>query len=246
MNAERRSHRVRRIPRLGVVTLIWGASLGAFGCAQSPPMVAANAHVDAKSPPDDGGASRGSAGGLQHAQALEALRSYPVATQQSADGRVRLGLVAGGQWRRVTFWGFDAYAGFRFGQDHHAVAGVMTIEPLKGEGDRACIAAFDEWSKPYAEAFSLRMSGITESAVRIGDMPAVSRRLYAIADSPIGTVDYYSAYAVARRSEDVCVVIGLAVPVREAGERAKWALDRLADEAFRTAYVDASLGRAKP
>lgn len=209
-------------------------------------MVAPNAHVDAKSPPDDGGASRGSAGGLQHAQALEALRHYPTATQQSADGRVRIGLAAGSQWRRVTFWGFDAYAGFRFGQDHHGVAGVMTIEPLKGEGDRACIAAFDEWSKPYVEAFSLRMSGVTESAIRIGDMPAVARRLYAVGESPIGTVDYYSAYAVARRSEDVCVIIGLAVPVREAGERAKWALDRLADEAFRTAYVDASLGRAKP
>ena len=242
MNAERRSSVRQRIPSLGVVTLICGV----LGCQQTPPMVAPNAPVDAKSPPDDGGASRGSAGGLQHAQALEALRHYPVATQQSADGRVRLGLVAGSQWRRVTFWGFDAYAGFRFGQDHHAVVGVMTIDPLKGEGDRACIAAFDEWSKPYVEAFSLRMTGVTESAVRIGDMPAVARRLYAVGESPIGTVDYYSAYAVARRSEDVCVVIGLAVPVREAGERAKWALDRLADEAFRTAFVDASLGRPKP
>ena len=246
MNAERRVDQVQRIPQRALVTLIWGACSVSVGCRTAPPMVAPNAHVDAKAPPDDGGSSRGSAGGMQHAQALEALRLYPVATQQSADGRVRIGLVAGSQWRRVTFWGFDAYAGFRFGQDHHAVVGVTTIEPLKGEGDRACIAAFDEWSKPYVEAFSLRMSGITESAVRIGDMPAVSRRLYAVGDSPIGTVDYYSAYAVARRSEEVCVVVGLAVPVREAGERAKWALERRADEAFRSVYVDASLGRAKP
>jgi phosphoglucomutase/phosphomannomutase len=46
----------------------------ALGCHQEPPMVAANVHVDAKAPPDDGGSSRGSAGGLQHAQALESLR----------------------------------------------------------------------------------------------------------------------------------------------------------------------------
>jgi hypothetical protein len=216
------------------------------GCKTAPPMVAENVPVDAKAPPDDGGSSRGSAGGMQHAEALEALRTFPTGTVQSADGLVRVALPAGARWRRVTFWGFDAYAGFRFGQDHHAVAGAMLLEPLKGEGERACIAAFDEWSKPYVEAFSLKMTGVVEAPLEVGGVPAVTRRLYAVGESPIGTVDYYSAYAVTRRSDDVCVVLGLAVPVREAGLRAKRALDHLADEAFRTLFVDAAVGRKKP
>jgi hypothetical protein len=222
------------------------AALAAVGCKTAPPMVAENVSVDAKAPPDDGGSSRGSTGGMQHAQALEALRAFPSATVQSADGLVRVALPAGALWRRVTFWGFDAYAGFRFGQDHHAVAGVMTLEPLKGEGDRACIAAFDEWAKPYVEAFSLKMSGVVEAPIVVGGVPSVARRVYAIGESPIGTVDYYSAYAVTRRSDDVCVVLGVAVPVREAGLRAKRALDHVADEAFRTLFVDAAVGRKKP
>jgi hypothetical protein len=222
------------------------AALAALGCKTDPPMVAENVPVDAKAPPDDGGSSRGSAGGMQHAQALEALRTFPSGTVQSADGLVRMALPGGARWRRVTFWGFDAYAGFRFGQDHHGVVGVMTLEPLKGEGDRACLAAFDEWSKPYAEAFSLKMTGVTEEPLTIGGVPSFARRLYAVGESPIGAVDYYSAYAVTRRSDDVCVVLGVAVPVREAGLRAKRALDHLADEAFRTLFVDAGVGRKKP
>jgi hypothetical protein len=218
----------------------------ALGCHQEPPMVAANVHVDAKAPPDDGGSSRGSAGGLQHAQALEALIQLPRGTVASADGKVRLSLPAGAHWRRVTFWGFDAYTGFRFGQDHHAVTGVALIEPLKGEGDRACIAAFDEWAKPYIEAFSLKLTGSSESVITLGGRPAFARRVYALGESPIGTVDYYSAYAVTRTADDVCAILGLAVPVREAGDRAKRALDRLADEAFRAAVLDGSIARPKP
>ena len=227
-------------------SLVLGAVVGTAACHAEPPMVPANAPLDPALPPDDGGSSRGSAGGLQHAQALEALVRLPVATIHSSDGAVALRVPAGGHWRRVTFWGFDAYAGFRFGQDHHAVIGVMTLEPLRGEGDRACIAAFDEWAKPYVEAFSLKLSGVREAPISIGDLPAVTRRLYAVGESPLGTVDYFSAYAVTRRAEDLCVVVGLAVPVREAGARAERALERLADEAFRSARLEPSLGRKKP
>ena len=118
------------------------AAAASLGCQRESTMVPANALVDAADPPDDGGSSRGSAGGLQHAQALEALVRFPIGTVQSADGRVRMSLPAGAHWRRVTFWGFDAYTGFRFGQDHHAIVGVTLFEPLRGEGDRGCLAAF--------------------------------------------------------------------------------------------------------
>ena len=235
--------------RVGVMKRLLLAAFAAaasLGCQRESTMVPANALVDAADPPDDGGSSRGSAGGLQHAQALEALVRFPIGTVQSADGRVRMSLPAGAHWRRVTFWGFDAYTGFRFGQDHHGVAGVTLIEPLKGEGDRACIAAFDEWAKPFIEAFSLKLSGAAETSLTLAGRPAFARRVYATGDSPIGVVDYYSAYAVTRTSDDVCVVLGLAVPVREAGERAKRALDRMADEAFRSAHFDAALVRPKP
>ena len=235
--------RVRAMIRGWFLAAMATASLG---CQHAPPVVAATAHVDAKAPPDDGGSSRGSAGGMQHAQALEALRNLPAQTVQSADGLVRMGLPAGANWRRVTFWGFDAYTGFRFGQDHHAIVGVTLFEPLRGEGDRGCLAAFDEWAKPYVEAFSLKLTGPEAALASISGHSSFVRRVYATGESPLGMVDYYAAYAIIPSTTDVCVVVGLAVPVREAGERGKWALDHLADEAFRTVRVDPKLAPRKP
>ena len=52
------------------------------------------------------------------------------------------------QWRRVTFFGMPTFAGFRYGDEHHAVMGIWVRENAGGAklSPAECLDRFESWA----------------------------------------------------------------------------------------------------
>jgi len=67
-------------------------------------------------------------------------------------------------WRRVRFWGVPAFVGFRYGDEHRAVAacGFSVQSPKTGHG-RGVHDRFEQWALPMADAFSTKVTDVVST-----------------------------------------------------------------------------------
>jgi hypothetical protein len=208
--------------RTGVLAL-------AAGCSAPPPAHAPPA-VPSSPPADDGRPSNGVRGGAEHAQALEELKvaafGWAIDRQQS----VRFLLPDASHWLSVRFWGKKSLVAFRYGRDHHAVAGGFILHVPDEKVQGACGQAFEKWAKPWLELFEVDVAHDPPRAADwAGQIVDIDPLVATIAT--LGMHDQYAgAYAAYPAWPGACLVFGVAVPARGELERARAVRDRFASE----------------
>ncbi len=141
------------------------------------------------------------------------------------------------RWTHVKFWGVTTVAGWRYGDDHHAVAAAFSFASTKAPATLdSCGARFIRWGKSNASAFELSvgepridevawLGGPTGARVRIYVLDAERRSVF-------GLHRYPSAFAVYPAWTDACLVVGVSVPADDWPEIAGEVRDRLVRDAL--------------
>jgi hypothetical protein len=141
-----------------------------------------------------------------------------------------------GHWLRVKFWGMKSLVGFRYGRDHHAVVGALVLpapadgSSQGGNGDETapgvCGKAFEAWAQPYVDAFEVAVEHEPPRAAiwhgKIAEIDALVAKT-----ATLGVHDEYAvAYGTYPAWPGQCLILGIAVPVRDEIARAKAVRDR--------------------
>jgi hypothetical protein len=137
-------------------------------------------------------------------------------------------------WTHVKFFGVTTLAGWRYGDDHHAVTAAFVFDPPDFPASiDGCAQKFAEWGLVRAHAFDLdvgepRVSDVYWPGAR-GGQPATVRVFVLDAQrrSVFGVARYPSAWAVYPAWTDACLVVGLSVPEGDTGALASRVRDRL-------------------
>jgi len=226
----RGERRARRFARRAGCAL----AVVAFGCTSPKPEASPTrgkpiASVDAKDRGPDG----------SHLGALTQLASAPWGQRLDKRRTFSLPFPDAAHWTHVKFWGVTTLAGWRYGDDHHAVAAAFTFDPPEQPASiEGCARSFAEWGLVRAHAFDLdvgdaRVSDVFWPGAR-GGQPATVRIFVLDAQrrSVFGVSRYPSAYAVYPAWTDACLVVGLSVPERDVGALASEVRDRLVRDAL--------------
>lgn len=199
--------------------------------------------VPASPPKDDGKSAQGGSGGERHSAALEQLRTAALTPKADKQGSVLVPLPDAEHWTRVRFLTLPSLVGFRYGKDHHAiVAGFVThVDDNLAEG--ACNKSFEQWALPFVEAFEveLRHDPPTAFSWTIPSAGAGAPKKIAIVDTDpvfaktatvLARESYHAAWAAYPAWEKACLVIGVAIPVRDDDGRARAVRDRFLSDVF--------------
>src|SRR4051794_37551701 len=227
--------------RRPLLLLIPALLLGACS-PKSPPPTAPAPPVAAASPPrDDGKSALGATAGDSHAAALEQLKIAPIASRPDKQGSVTVPLPDAEHWTRVRFLTVKSLVGFRYGKDHHAIFGGFITHVDDNTVQGACDKSFEQWANPWIEAFEVELKHEPPVAFPWSAPPAPPlQRAISIIDvdalhAKTATVLSREAYEAAWASypawgTTACLVMGVAIPVREDPVRAKDARDRFVRE----------------
>lgn len=174
-----------------------------------------------------------------HVDALARLASAAWGSRLDKRRTFTLPFPDAAQWTHVKFFGVTTLAGWRYGDDHHAVAAAFTFDPPEVPASiEGCAQRFADWGVVRANAFDLqigdaRVSDVTWTGARDGQ-PSTVRVFVVDAQrrSVFGLARYPSAYAVYPAWTDACLVIGVSVPEDDAGTLAGKVRDRLVRDAL--------------
>jgi hypothetical protein len=203
-------------------------------------------NVAAAAPPkDDGRPSEGGQGGASHSAALEQLRTAPLSFRDDKQGSLRVMLPDGENWTRVKFWGVPSLVGFRYGKDHHGIAGAFVTHVDDNRVDGACAKSFEKFAVPTIELFEVELSHDPPVgyAWRNPQTPKAAPHILTadVVFARTATVAAKDTYAVAWTAypvwKNACLVMGVAIPSRDDEARARAARDRFAKDVFKTLEV---------
>jgi len=195
--------------------------------------------VVAASPPrDDGKAAEGGSGGVEHAAALEQLKTAPIGASVDRQNSVRVPLPDAEHWMRVKFWGIPTLVGFRYGQGHHAVVGGYVTHVPDNTVPGACARSFETWALPLIDAYDIDIQRDLPQAVswhrqesdtdpKVADIESLHAKGATIMENS----EYEVGYASYPAWKGACLILGVGVPVRDGDfERAKAVRDRFVKE----------------
>ncbi len=238
---------------LGVLTAL--AGLSPLGCSTANPGGQPTRPVVAASPPrDDGKAAQGGHGGESHSAALEQLKVAPITGKADKQNTVIVPLPDAEHWTRVRFLTLKSLVGFRYGKDHHALfAGFVThVDDNNEQG--ACNKSFEHWAAPWIDAFEVELKH--EPPIAFAWSPPVAPpEMKKVAIVDVDPLHAKTATVLARESYEAawaaypawgttaCLVLGVAVPVRDDPQRAKDVRDRFLKDVFPKIVVT---GRDEP
>jgi hypothetical protein len=224
--------------KLGALFLAFlAAACSTASAAPSRPVVAASP------PKDDGKSAQGGSGGERHSAALEQLRVAPLTAKSDKQASILVPLPDAEHWTRVRFLTLPSLVGFRYGKEHHAiVAGFVThVEDNAAEG--ACNKSFEQWATPFIEAFEVEIRHDPPAAFSWSAPPlepGAPKRIAIVDVDPVfaktATIlareSYHAAWAAYPAWAKACLVLGVAVPVRDDDARAREVRDRFLKEVF--------------
>jgi hypothetical protein len=140
----------------------------------------------------------------------------------------------------VRFLGIPSLVGFRYGKDHHAVAGAFMMSVGSEQEPGACGKAFETYAQPWVDSFEVAVVHDAPKAIpwrgMIVDIDSV-----VATTATLGVHDQYAgAYAAYPAWKEACLVFGVAVPARGDLERAKTVRDRFVRDVFPALQIVAS------
>lgn len=220
-----------------------GLVCAACSTAQPAPVAPPKPVVAAPPPKDDGKASQAGIGAGDHSAALEQLKVGPIVKKQDKQNSVVIPLPDGDHWTRVRFLTLKSLVGFRYGKDHHAIFGGFVTHVDDNTVQGACNQAFEKWAQPFIDAFEVELQhdpptafswtpfapAHTVKQVSIVDIDAIHAKTATV----LAREQYEAAWAAYPAwGQKACLVMGVAVPVKDDPTRAKEVRDRFIKDVF--------------
>lgn len=170
-----------------------------------------------------------------HRAALLALLHAPWGARNDKDDTIHAPTPDWVHWKRVRFWGVHHFTGFRYGDEHHAVA-LVFVQPVP-EGMHTdtltCMHRFEAWARPQIRGYDVHLGpiGVHESEWHHRPM----RVEYVDGDVEMAFSHHHFSAAWAAYPDaypDACLIYAMAVPWRGSEQLAKELRDRWVAEGF--------------
>ncbi len=232
---------------LALLVAVLGAAAAACSSASAATSVPARPVTAAPPPKDDGKSAQGGDGGDSHAAALEQLKSAALGARPDKQNSVTVPLPDAANWTRVRFLTVKSLVGFRYGKAHHAVVAAFVTHVPDNSTQGACTKSFEEWAKPYVEAFEVELKHDAPAAfpwsapLAPPAPPAAPKPVKQVAIVEVDPLMAKTATVLARDTyagawaaypvwENACLVVGAAIPSRGEDDRARAVRDRFVSE----------------
>jgi hypothetical protein len=138
-------------------------------------------------------------------------------------------------WRRVRFWGVPTFLGFRYGDVHHAIAGMrlVRVHPPDLPTPTGCMERFLQWGMPIADGYSAKLKDESDSFVAWKAPNDVLVRTWeAEVKTLLARKRYFGVMGAMLPWDGVCAVWGYAFHVDDEDALARTVRDRYAREAY--------------
>jgi hypothetical protein len=178
-----------------------------------------------------------------HSAALTRLMSAPWGTRNDKDDQVRVPLPDSENWKRVRYFGVEHYVGFRYGDDHHAMAIAFTQQLPVGSVMKSdiCMRHFEAWGLPQTHPFDVQFSPFESHLGQWQGQVLESRSVDGRVNLGFTASEFSGAWAAYPAYPDGCLVLAIAIPWREHKDLAQKLRDRWVSEGFQLMAVAGSV-----
>ena len=169
-----------------------------------------------------------------HAAALGRLLSEPWGRRNDKDDQLHAPTPDWEHWKRVRFWGVEHFTGFRYGDDHHAVAIVLLDDMPEGaaQNSEACSVQFEKRAMERLRSYDAELGPIGTNDLRWHGDPLIVRFVDGHVDTGFKRRYFSAAWAAYAAYPDTCLVYAVAIPWRDQQDLARQVRDRWVDEGF--------------
>jgi hypothetical protein len=138
-------------------------------------------------------------------------------------------------YKRVRYWIFDHFVGFRYGEDFYVVNSMFIMDVPDGEPHdaRACMQRAEKWGRPQLKSFQVKVGAFTEEEQEWRGQAVLVRSVDGHVDFGLKRREFSGAYAVYPAYPRACLLFGMAVPWGEHGVLASKVRDRWVREGVR-------------
>jgi len=228
----------KTMQRLLTAATVTGLAIASAACSSGTNKASTMPVVAASPPKDDGQPAQGGTGGVEHAAALEELRTSAISARPDRQNAILVPLPDADHWMRVKFWGIPTLVGFRYGQGHHAVVAGYVTHVDHNTAPGACSKSFEQWAMPLIEAYDVDIKHEPPSAFSwhrtegsVTTEVIAVESLFASAATLIEQSEQAVAYAAYPAWKGACLIVGVGVPARDGDvARAKAVRDRFAKD----------------
>lgn len=169
-----------------------------------------------------------------HVAALSRVLSEPWGQRDDKDGQIFVPLPDWEKWKRVRYWGVEHLVGFRYGDEHHAVALVFVrdAEPGAKVDSKTCLKDFEAWARPQTTGYEVKLEQIETRTSKWRGQRLYIHFVDGHTDYGFSRKKFSAAWAAYPAYPDACLVYAVGVPWRDHPEEAKKLRDRFLTEAF--------------
>ena len=137
-------------------------------------------------------------------------------------------------WKRVRYWGVEHFVGFRYGNEHHALAigfsqAVPAGTPINTD---TCMRRFEAWGRPQTKPFDVKFGPFQVHQQRWRDKRLEVHAVDGEVSIGFSTTSFSAAWAAYPAYTDGCLIFAIAVPHRDHPELARQLRDRFISEGF--------------
>jgi hypothetical protein len=168
-----------------------------------------------------------------HRAVLSQLLTSAWAGQTDKDSQLVVPLPNAEKWKRVRFFGFQHFVGFRYGDDHHAVSVALLLDLPKdaSPSSAACIGVFEAWARPQAKGYEVELGPISEQQATWRNQAVVVRSLDGAVSFAFSRKRFSAAWAAYPAYPGTCLIVAFAVPWGDHRTEARLVRERWATEA---------------
>ncbi len=169
-----------------------------------------------------------------HAAALDRLSAAPWGLRNDRDDQVSVPLPDSENWKRVRYFGVEHFVGFRYGDDHHALAIAFTQQLPPGTVMKSdtCMRRFEAWGLPQTHPFDVKFSPFETHLGKWQTQILESRSVDGRVNIGFTTSEFSGAWAAYPAYDEGCLILAVAVPWRDRKDLAQKLRDRWVSEGF--------------
>jgi hypothetical protein len=202
-------------------------------CAATPPPSTSAPQA----PPTPASVTRAEPGGDAsdpQAAALTRLLESPWGLRPDKDDQLLLALPDSDNWKRVRFWGVEHFVGFKYGNEHHAIAAVFVQEAkdVPNLTSAECLKRFEAWGRPKVETFDVDFQPFGVKHSRYRDKARIAFTMDGSLLLGFSRPEFSAAWSAYPIYPGACLISTIAVPWRKHPDLAKRVRDRFVVEGF--------------
>jgi hypothetical protein len=169
-----------------------------------------------------------------HVAALSRALAQPWGQRDDKDGQIFVPLPDWEKWKRVRYWGVEHLVGFRYGDEHHAVALIFVrdVEPGADLDSKSCLRDFEAWARPQTQGYDVKLQPIETRTSKWRGQRLYIHFVDGHADYGFSRKKFSAAWAAYPAYPDACLIYAIGVPWRDHADEAKKLRDRFLTEAF--------------